>query len=225
MANRNWASGGKIYSMHVKPILIDFSFVVDNTNGAGITGLKGAGVSSVFMNATSPSGVNPNPPAGYIQVKLADNYARLYNMMASIQSPNSGSDLTSVTSGTVYVITGLGTTTTAQWVARGLPIGVTPAIGVAFVATSTGALGGTGTVKIPAANGSGLASMIDIVGNPDVSLANSAQPSNGGGYLLLRCMGATSSSVTTRIATAPAAGSLISVSLYLTDSSILIQGE
>lgn len=225
MANRNWASGGKIYSMHVKPVLIDFSFTVDNTNGAGISGLKGPCVSSVFMNATSPSGGNPNPPAGIIRVKLADNYSRFYNMFASIQSPNSGSALTSVTSGTMYVITSLGTTTTAQWVARGLPIGVTPAVGVSFLATSTGAIGGTGAVQIPAANGAGLASTIDIIGNPDLNLFNSAQPSNGGALLYFRCMGATSSSVTTRIATAPANGSVINMSLLLSDSSVIVQGE
>lgn len=225
MANRNWASGGKLYSMHVKPVILDFSFTVDNTAGAGITNLKGPCITSVFMNSTSPSGGNPNPPAGIIRVKLADNYSRFYNMFASIQSPNSGSNLTSVTSGTVYVITAVGTTTTAQWVAKGLPIGVTPAVGVSFLASATGALGGTGTVQIPAANGAGLASTIDIIGNPDVVLANSAQPSNGGGYLFLRCMGATSSSVTTRIATAPANGSVINISLLLSDSSITVQGE
>lgn len=225
MANRNWASGGKLYSMHVKPVLLDFSFNVDNTTGSGVANLKGPCVTSVFMNSTAPSGGNPNPPAGFIMVKLADNYPRLYNVLGSIQSPNSGSALTSVTSGVVYVITALGTTTLAQWVARGLPLGVTPAVGVAFVATSTGSIGGTGAVQIPAANSSGLANTIEVVGNPDVSLANSNQPAYGGGFLILRCMGATSSSVTTRIAVAPAAGSLINLSIILSDSSILIQGE
>lgn len=225
MANRNWASGGKLYSMHVKPVILDFSFTVDNTNAAGIINLKGPCITSVFMNSTSPSGGNPNPAAGIIQVKLADNYSRIYNVFGSIQSPNSGSALTSVTSGVTYVITALGTTTTAQWVARGLPLGVTPAVGVAFVATATGAIGGTGAVQIPAANSSGLANTIELVGNPDVTLSNSNQPAYGGGYLIFRCMGATSSSVTTRIATAPANGSVISLSVLLSDSSILIQGE
>jgi hypothetical protein len=31
MANRNWSSGGKIYSMHTMPILLDCNFVVDST--------------------------------------------------------------------------------------------------------------------------------------------------------------------------------------------------
>lgn len=55
MANRNWASGGKIYSMHIKPILLDCNFVVDSTNGngLGIRSLKGPCISSVYMHSAA----------------------------------------------------------------------------------------------------------------------------------------------------------------------------
>jgi Ice-binding-like len=68
MANRNYASGGKIYSMHVKPVLVDCNFVVDSTNGngLGIRSLKGPLVANVFMHTTATPGrsngvLNPNP--------------------------------------------------------------------------------------------------------------------------------------------------------------------
>lgn len=55
MANRNWASGGKIYSMHVKPVLLDCNFIVDsaNGNGLGIRSLKGPCVSAVYMHSSA----------------------------------------------------------------------------------------------------------------------------------------------------------------------------
>jgi hypothetical protein len=219
MANRNWASGGKIYSMHVKPVLLDCNFIVTPTNGAGITNLKGPAVSKVFMNtSTTPSGGNPNPPAGYIYVKLADNYNLAFGAVSMMaEAPLSGTPVTTVVANSVYVITVLGTTTTAQWVAKGLPVGVTPAVGVSFVASASGALGGTGSVQAIATAGSNITD-IQIVGNPDVTLANSAQPSNGGGYLILACFknGALA---------APATGTTLNLAFYLSDSSILIQGE
>jgi hypothetical protein len=218
MANRNWASGGKLYSMHVKPVLLDCNFTVAPTNGAGITNLKGPCVSSVFMNtSTTPSGGNPNPPAGYIYVKLADNYNLSYGGFSLVEAPLSGTPITTVAANSVYVITVVGTTTTAQWVAKGLPVGVTPAVGVAFVATASGALGGTGAVQAIATAGANITD-IQVVGNPDATLANSAQPSNGGGYIILACFknGALA---------APATGSVINLAFYLSDSSILIQGE
>ena len=218
MANRNWASGGKLYSMHVKPVLLDCNFAVTPTNGTGITNLKGPAVSKVFMNtSTTPSGGNPNPPAGYIYVKLADNYNLSYGGFSMVEAPLSGTPITTTVANAVYVISALGTTTTAQWVAKGLPVGVTPAVGVAFVATAAGALGGTGAVQAIATAGANITD-IQVVGNPDVTLANSAQPSNGGGYIILACFknGALA---------APATGSIINLAFYLSDSSILIQGE
>jgi hypothetical protein len=224
MANRNWASGGKIYSMHVSPVLLDCNFVVApaDTAGLGITSLKGPAIHAVYMNssAATPSALNPNPAAGTILVQATDNFNRVYSIKsASIQSPLSGSPLTSVTAGISYVITAVGTTTAAQFQAKGLPRGVTPAIGVAFVATATGALGGTGAVQIAAAAGSGIAS-IEILGDPNTTQAPSPSANLGyGAYAILQCRDYAGAIA------APAVGSLITLELYMGNSSVLIAGE
>jgi Ice-binding-like len=84
MANRNWASGGKIYSMFVQPVLIDCNFVVDsaNGNGLGIRSLKGPGIANVYMQSTSPAPRNPllpSPlaPSNGINLLSANNFAIL----------------------------------------------------------------------------------------------------------------------------------------------------
>ena len=220
MANRNFASGGKIYSMHVRPVLLDCNFVVDRTNGngLGIRSLKGPCISAVYMNTSAtPASGNPNPPAGYIYVKLADNYNRYLGGFSGAVSPVSGTPLTSVVANSVYIITSLGTATTAQWVAKGLPVGVTPAVGVSFVASASGTIGGSAAVMAPLSTGSGI-DHIEVIGNPNLMLANSAQPSNGGGYLILACF-------LSNTLTQPANGSTIGLSFYFNDSSVLIQGE
>ena len=84
MANRNWASGGKIYSMFVEPVLIDLNFVVDSTNGngLGIRNLKGPTASNVFMQSVSPANGNPLKPSipapvNGINLLTANNFAIL----------------------------------------------------------------------------------------------------------------------------------------------------
>src|SRR5258708_29063895 len=112
MANRNFASGGKIYSMHTKPVLWDCNFVVDsaNGNGLGIRSLKGPMIQNVFMHTSASAGpgnsnpatpnviiTNPNPPAGYIIIQFQDNYNRSLSGFNAIVSPLSGSPLTITT--------------------------------------------------------------------------------------------------------------------------------
>lgn len=219
MANRNWASGGKIYSMHTKPILLDCNFVVDSTNGngLGIRSLKGPTIANVFMHTSAPltgSG-NPNPAAGVIIVQLMDNYNRSFSGFSSIVGPLSGTPLTSTTANTTYVIVSLGTTTVAQWQAAGLPSGFTPAVGAAFTAIATGAIGGTGAVEITATAGSGITS-IETVGDPNATISNSNYQQ--GAQIILQCYEAGTK-------TAPADGTVISLGMYLSDSSVMTQGE
>jgi hypothetical protein len=85
MANRNWASGGKIYSMFTQPVLIDLNFVVDSTNGnhLGIRNLKGPGVANVFMQANSAA---PSPPPGSPNLASASTFA----ILASSTVTNTG---------------------------------------------------------------------------------------------------------------------------------------
>jgi hypothetical protein len=180
----------KLYQMEVYPVQLACTFTVAVTNGLGITGLTGAGIANVFMHTSTTPAVgnyavtNPNPASGLILVQLQNQFSRLLGMNASVQSPVTGSNLTSVTLGSVYVITAVGTTTTAQWVAKGLPAGVTPAAGQTFLASASGALGGNGTVKI--AGVSGIA-QIEVAGSPILQNANVYQ--NGGGQIILQCLG------------------------------------
>lgn len=217
MANRNFANGGKVYAMHVKPVLVDCNFIVDPTQAAGIRSLKGPLVSSVFMNANTPGGGNPDPANGIIVVKLQDNYARLLSAFGGAVAPLSGTPLTTVTAGVTYVITALGTASLAQWQAKGFPVGFTPAVGCAFVATATGTIGGSAAVQVPATTGSDI-DHVEIIGNSNLMLANSAQPSNGGGQIIF---GAFKNSALA----APVAGTVISLTMYFDDSSVRIGNE
>lgn len=193
MANRRFTQF--FNTLHTKPVLLDCSFTVDPTNAAGVSGLVGPGIEAVYMNANTPSSSNPDPAAGYVVVKLQDNYHKLYSAIASVRSPNSGSNLlvasAGLTVGQVYVITVLGTTTTAQWIALGVPRGITPAVGVPFVALATSATG-TGAVQIPAAAGSGIVGF-ETVGDSDLVI-NSALPNiagqQSGSYIIGRFLGA-----------------------------------
>jgi hypothetical protein len=219
MAQRNWASAGKIYSMHVKPILLDCNFIVDSTNGngLGIRSLKGPCIKNVFMHTSATPGsnngvLNPNPASGVIVVQLSDNYNRYFGGFSG-QVTLIGSSQSTTTANTAYVITALGTATLAQWQAAGLPKGLTPTVGQAFVAIATGTIGGSATVA-PSGASSGI-DHIEVLGDPNQSLASNPQ---GSAQMLLQCYSAGT-------LTAPANNSTIQLSFYLGDSSILIQGE
>lgn len=215
------------------PVLIDFNFIVDSTNGngLGIRSLKGAYVKNVFMNTSAPlvgSG-NPNPAAGNIIVHLTDNFNRVLFATSGDIGPLSGSNLaaggSALTVGVVYVITVVGTTTAAQWLALGVPLGVTAAPGVAFTALLTGSGSGSGQVQL--SSNSGIV-RYQGVGDPNLSVAPvsaSYNTSVQGSWLTFQALGATSSSVTTLIPTAPANGSVIGIQAYMSNSPLLLGGQ
>lgn len=224
-------NAGHFYSNIVKPIDINLQFTVDNTNGNGITSLKSNGyVANVFMNcATTASAANPNPAAGYALIKLASNYNTFIGLSSSIQEPYSGSDIkidngATLTIGAVYTITTLGNATAAQWATVGVLTGITPAVGVSFVAIATGA--GSGNTKTSRVQTSVVSAIsgVEIVGNPTASLYNTNVSANGGGQLIVKFLGATNSSTTTLIPTAPAAGSIISLRIRMDGSSVTVDG-
>ncbi len=222
MANRNWVNKGNLYTYHAKPILLDVSFIVDSTNGNGLgqRSKKSSGlISNVFMHTSATPGkgsngyLNPNPAPGVILVQFKDNYNRYLGGFAGFGSPV-GSTVTSTTANTAYVITSLGTATTAQWVAVGLPIGVTPAVGAAFIATASGTIGGSATVAPTAATVSGC-DHIEVLGDPNVTVAPSPQSTNGiGGWLVAQTC------LANAVAT-PANGTVIQMSFYFDDSTVL----
>lgn len=234
MANRNFSNGGKMYAMETKPVLISCNFIVDvaNGNGLGIRSLKGPLVQNVFMHTSSTPAagnsnpaspnvavINPNPGSGTIVIQLQDNYNRSISGFNAIVSPVSGTPLTSTTANVANTIVSLGTATLAQWQAKGLPKGITPAVGVSFVASASGAIGGSAAVEIAAAAGSGVAS-IETLGDPNATLSPNPSVSQGfGGQIILQCRDYAGAIV------APADNSVISISMYLSDSSVSVQGE
>lgn len=232
MANRNYASGGKLYSMHVKPVLLDCNFVVAATDsgGLGITSLKGPMIANVFMHTSATPGVgnnsitNPNPADGVIVVQLQDNFNRYLSGAHAVISPASGSDVkidnSAMTAGVAYTITTLGNATAAKWLAIGVPAGVTPAVGVSFIAASTGGAGNALTSRVQTSVTSGLMT-IEQIGNAQAgALAPNPTINQGfGGQLIFQCYDKTGALA------APVDGSIISLQLLLSDSSILIAGE
>lgn len=226
MANRNFASGGKLYSMHVSPVLIDMRFTVDNSAAPGITSLKGPTVANVYMHNSAVAASSINPVAGTIVVQLQDNYSRLLSYSASITSPNSGSDIkvdnSALTVGTAYTITTLGNSTAAQWATLGVPPGITPAVGVSFIAALVGIAGeantSTSKVQIATTTGSGVAS-IEMVPQASADIAPDQSMQSYGAQFIFQCRDYAGALV------APAAGSIISIQLLLSNSSVTIQGE
>lgn len=228
MANRNFASGGKLYTMHVKPVLVDCNFLVSptDTGGLGITSLKGPLVQAVYMHTSAtPAALNPNPASGTIVVQLQDNYNGLFCISSSIIAPASASDVkidnSAMTAGVAYIITTLGNATAAKWHTIGVPAGITPAVGVSFIAASNGGAGNTLTsrVQTSAAAGSAVAS-IELLGNPNLLISPTPSVNQGyGASFILQCRDYAGAAV------APAAGSIISLSFYMSDSSVLIAGE
>jgi len=214
MANRNWLSQ-KMYQMEAYPVLVSCTFVVDNTAAAGVSNLTGGTVQNVWMNSVAAGGGNPNPVAGVIQINLQDNYSKLLGMSVAVAEPTSGAPLAAVVAGVPYVITALGTTSLAQWQAVGLPVGVTPAVGQCFVATATQAIGGTGSVE----TGVDVAAPeVSLAGDPNTMLQKSNSAVNGGAQFVLitRAAGAV---------TALTNGTKVRVNLYLSNSSVQVQGQ
>ncbi len=238
MANRNFANS-RVYTGHVMPVLIDCNFIVDsaNGNGLGIRSLKGPYVQNAFMHTSASPGLgnsnpaspsqpvlNPNPASGTIVIQLQDNFNRVYTGGNAIVSPLGSSVImtSGLTIGVAYVITVLGDATAADWLALGVPSGLTPSVGLAFIAKAVGA-GASASARVAptAAAGSGVAT-IETVGDSNQALAPSANiplPQGFGAEIILQCRDYAGALV------APADGSVISLSFLLSNSSILIAGE
>lgn len=146
--------------------------------------------------------------AGVIQVFFQDNYVKNLSGFNQIGAAL-GSPTNSFTNHSDYVITTVGSTTTAQWVAAGLPIGITPAVGVSFVATATAVMPGTGRAALTATAGSGI-TRIEVIGDPSKTISITGV--NAGSYVLLQCFAASTK-------TQPADGSLINLSFYMNSAS------
>lgn len=210
------------------PVQIDckFTVAVADTGGLGITSLKGPYVKAVYMHTSAtPATGNPNPAAGTIVVQLQDSYSRFYTGSYEISSPNSGSDVkidnSAMTAGVAYVITTLGNATAAKWAAVGVPAGIVPAVGVAFIAASNGGAGNALTSRVQTSAAAGSAVMnIELLGSTSLGVAPNPSANQGfGGQIILQCRNSSGTIAN------PADGSIIHLELLLSNSSVLIQGE
>lgn len=212
MSNRRYYQF--MYTPHVKPVILDCAFTVNaaDSGGFGVTGVSGTGIKNVYMHTSStPATGNPNPANGVIIITLRDNYSAFLGMDWSVEAPLTGTPSSSTTANTSYAITALGTATTAQWQAVGLPVGVTPAVGAAFTATASASIGGSATVDSIKTSGAGF-DHIEVLGNPSKTIApvgNGAAP----GQILMECF-------KEHVLAAPVDTSVILVRLYFSDSSL-----
>lgn len=197
---RGFGLNGKSYYTNVaKPQDINLTFTVTPTNGLGVTSVKSNGyVRNVFMHtSTTPAAndgyTNPNPANGFALVQFKNNFNYYLNGIAQFQSPTTGSikiDNSALTAGVAYVITTLGNASLATWQGVGLPVGITPAVGVSFIATGTGGSANTSTSRVSTTLSSGIVG-VEVVGNPNTMLSSSNIASNGGAWLLLQFLGGT----------------------------------
>lgn len=202
------------------PALATIASIVSSsaiTISAATTG--GATTGSVTYQAIG----SPNPEAGYILVQFTDNFYRYFGGYAGFVSPVSGTPIlvtTGVTAGLAYVIVSVGTTTTAQWNKLGVPVGTTPAVGVAFVAPVTTTATGSGAIEVPKVGGSGI-DHIEVIGDPNQTLQTSGANVlgiGGGAYQVAAAMfeGAL---------TAPNNGTAIGLFFSFSNTMIKVQGE
>ena len=211
-------NGKALYTNVCKPCEVNLNFIVDsaNGNGLGIRSLKSNGyVDNVFMHTSSTPGTNngqtnPNPATGLAVVRLKNNFNYYLGGFSGTIAPPASTSATSTTAGNAYFIT-----------SAGLPQGLTPTVGQAFIAIATGSLGGTGTLGTP---GASPITNLSVVGDPNQTLNNSSIATNGGAILVVQFLAPTSSSVTTPVATAPANGSVVGMLFSFDASSVTIDG-
>lgn len=220
MANRRFEQF--FYTLHNYPVLLDCQFTVAQSDaaGLGITGLRGPGIQSVFMNTSATvagaAAGNPLPQAGNIIVKLQDNYTRYYGGFERVDAPNTGSDLTTLSVGVVYAISVLGASTLVQWQAAGLPVGIVPAVGAAFVAKAN--IAGGGMAK---AIGNSNIDSIEGCGNPQITLKSTLANRAGiqsGSYVIFQCLKSDALQQ-------PTDGAVIHLAMYFGNTRILNKGE
>lgn len=191
-------NGKSIYTNVVKPQDINLTFTVTPTNGLGVTSVKSNGyVRNVFMHTSgSPTAhdgyTNPNPAAGYFMIQFTNNFNYYLSNLLSVQAPASGSDVkidnSALTAGLAYTITTVGNASLAQWQAVGLPAGMTPAVGVSFIATAVGAGSNVLTSMVQVPSTSGIVA-VEQIGSPGASLSSSNIAANGGAWLIGQFMG------------------------------------
>lgn len=198
--------------------------IAQNATAANITTAISAVVLAISSQSPAgvqlPSGVAPFTSSG------AGGSTLTLTSTGGFQIP--GPPKAGVIAGTAWTFAQTVSNSNIQaWQGVGLPPGIVPSIGASFIAKNSGyaTLGGSsGTVMAPGVSG---ISSIEVVGDPNQSIG--PVPMGGsphvGGWIMIQYLAATSSSVTTAIASAPAAGSVVGLSFIMESKNVIIAGE
>ena len=202
---------------------------ITDTSGGTINGslvaLNGAvtlsAAANINVQALVPGSVgagNPDPAPGYALIQFKQNFNIYVGGFSGFVSPVMGSPLTSTVAGSAYIIASLGTTSLAQWQAAGVPKGLVPAVGMSFIAIASGSIGGSAAVIAPGVSG---VNSVEVIGDPNLSIANSNIAQNGGAWVLVQFL-------SNGVLTAPANNSVVGMSFFFDQSSadpIMMNGD
>lgn len=134
--------------------------------------------------------------------------------------------VSTVAAGTGFTV-GSATTTgqatiAAQWQAVGLPVGVKPAVGVAFKSNAAGAQAGadaTAAAAPVAGTSTALGQVINLFGHPSTTIRAAAPGANNDGYFCFVVRSGIG------VVTDPAQGSVVHLGVFLRNSSVKGKGE
>lgn len=229
-------NGKSLYTNITKPMEVWCNFIVDSTNGngLGIRSLKSNGyIENVFMHTSVTPGINnghtnPNPQSGYAFIRFKNNFNYYLGGFYGQIVPLTSTSTTSLTTGNVYTITSIGSTTIANWQTAGLPLGFIPTVGQTFISAISGSITGSGTVGVP---GVPVSNTLTVVGDPNSTIANSSIASNAGAIIIVQFSalvpsGTVSGSAFTNTSvfavTAPANGSVVGMQFCFDGSTVSI---
>lgn len=210
MANRAFFQ--MLASLVERLTFIEFNFVVGASGAVGT--VKGSGIKSITR-----------VQQGVYMIQLQDSYNRYFGGACGlVEQPGTGVAITAasnnLTVGVLYTITVLGDATAADWVTVGVPAGLTPSVGLPFVALATGS--GTGTtarVAPLAATGATDALVFNVAGDTN-AVINQKAIHGTGGYVFMVCREGSNGAVVD-----PPQYSVVGGHMFLRNSSIKGKGE
>lgn len=163
----------------------------------------------------------PSPVAGVFSFTASGGGTATLTITSTATLPLAGPPQAGVIAGTAWTFaTTVSNTNLTNWQTVGVPKGVTPAVGVSFVAIASGQSSGGGSTGLVVASGvSGIIS-IETIGDPNQSIAPVPQfgSAHTGSWILVQFLAPTVSGSaydTPMIPTAPANNTVISMTLYL----------
>jgi type VI secretion system secreted protein VgrG len=189
-----------------------------NGSLVALTGAVTLSAANVVNAQPLSSSMVGSPLPGYALMQFNNNFNKYLGGFVEFEAPLDGSNVavsgTSLVLGQAYVISVVGTSTLADWQAVGLPKGLTPAVGQSFIAIKSGNGAGSGQVQKPAVAG---VNSVEVVGDPDLEIANSSIAQNGGAVLLLQFL-------LQEVLTAPVDGTVVWFSAFFDNSSVTVDG-